>query len=340
MIRYFPYGAWIILSRSSQPSLAPALAVALLSCGSDQTKQWPSLPGEKPEGCERVPAYDIDDITADLAYLASPELGGRLPGSAGDVAARAFVAERFDCLGLMPLSGDDGFDQPFTSWACEETGNVIGMLPGTSSAEELIVISAHIDHLGRDRLGANDNASGVTALLAIAQDLVNRDVQPERTIVFAVFGSEETDFEGSEHFMRHPPADIDPDRIVYNLNMDMVGSYAASNTLYALGTFTDTAGRKAVAARRAAHPDIDVTLGDESDLSDNVSFCSRGIPYVFFWTEDGECYHRRCDTSTRVDYDALTEIAAIVGETSLDLANSDDDLLGAVRPNRDVCYAP
>ena len=327
----------MILSRSFQPSPVPALALALLSCGSSQARQWPSLPGEKPEGCERVPAYDVDDMTADLAWLASPELNGRLPGSAGDIAARAFVAERFDCLGLMPLSGVYGFDQPFTSWACKETGNVIGMIPGAGIAEEFIVISAHIDHLGRDRLGANDNASGVTALLAIAQDLVNRDVQPERTIVFAVFGSEETGFEGSEYFMSHPPADIDPHRIVYNLNMDMVGSYAASNTLYALGTFSGTAGREVVSVNRRAHPDIEVALGDESDLSDNVSFCERGIPYVFFWTEDENCYHRRCDTSTRVDYDALSEIAALVGESSLALADSAADLLGAVRAGRDVC---
>ena len=313
----------------------------LLSCGSNQAKDSSLLPVEKPEGCAWIPAYDVDDMIADLAWLASPELDGRRPGSAGDIAARDFVADRFGCLGLTEVGGIHGFHQAFTSRSGKETGNVIGVIPGTDGGEaESVVISAHIDHLGDGRLGANDNASGVTALLAIAQDLVNRDVQPERTIVFAVFGSEETAFEGSEYFMSHPPASIDADRIVYNLNMDMVGSYTASTTLYALGSFAGTAGREAVSAHLDEYINIDVTLGNESDLSDNVSFCSRGIPYIFFWTEDRACYHRRCDTSDRIDYDALSEIAALIGATGLELADSTDDLLGAVRAGRNVCSAP
>ena len=56
------------------------------------------------------------------------------------------------------------------------------------------------------------------------------------------------------------------------------------------------------------------------------------MPYVFLWTEDGECYHERCDTSSRIDYASLAEIAALAGEVTLDLANSDDDLAGGVLP--------
>ncbi|MEY3212139.1 MAG: hypothetical protein RIT28_2620 [Pseudomonadota bacterium] len=299
-----------------------------------------SLPGPQPTGCDRPNAYDEDAMTADLAYLASPELDGRAPGSAGDELARAFVAERFACLGLLEVGTGDGFQQPFTDDNGEETANVLGMIPGAqpSVMGESVVISAHLDHFGDGWLGANDNASGVAALLAIAQSLVNEGQQPDRTIVFAALGAEESGFEGSERFMRRAPTELDLDQIVYNVNMDMVGSFASSATLYALGTFRGTAGREAVSAFVDEHPTLDVSLGDGSDQSDNYSFCAVGIPYVFFWTEDEPCYHERCDRSERIDYPALTEIAALSGETALELANRDDDLLGAVRAGRNVCF--
>lgn len=313
--------------------LLPAL---LSGCGEGEPKTYPSLPGPKPEGCARSLAYEQADMTADLAYLASPELDGRVPGSAGDSAARAFVAERFACLGLMGVGDLVDFQQPFATASCANTANVLAMIPGTNN-QESIVISAHIDHLGRGRLGANDNASGVTALLAIAQDMVNQGIQPQRNIVFAAFGSEETGFEGSQYFMSHPPAGFDISQIVYNINMDMVGSYSEAGILDALGTFGDNAGADVVTTHMNEHPSIDVSIGYESDLSDNVSFCERGIPYIFFWTEDEKCYHKKCDTSARIDYESLSEIAALIGAISSELANTSADLAGDVQPNQDVC---
>lgn len=325
--------------RAARPSVLGLALISGCSAGKLDTNDS-SLPGPLPEGCVRSDAYDQDAMTEDLAYLASPELDGRAPGSTGDAVARDFVAERFECLGLTRTGTGDGYEQRFTDAEGNETGNVLGMIVGSRSslADEVIVVSAHIDHFGDGWLGANDNASGVTALLAIAASMVNEDAQPERTVVFAAFGAEESGYEGSEHFMEEPPSEIEVDRIVYNVNMDMVGSYLSSSTLYALGTFQGTAGREAVHARSDEHPTIDISLGDGSDLSDNYAFCTRGIPYVFFWTEDTDCYHERCDRSELIDYDALPEIASLSGAVALDLASSDEDLLGGVNPNRDVCY--
>ena len=316
------------------------LAGAAVSTGCSDDTTYPSLPGPRPEGCDRPIAYDEDDLTADLAYLASPELDGRYPGTQGDVEARNFIAERFSCLGLEDVGNLAGYTQSFTNDEDEHTANVLAMIPGAdpSVADESIIITAHIDHLGDGYLGASDNASGLAALLAIAQDMTNRNVRPDRTLVFAAVGSEEPGFEGSEYFVTHPPSGFDPDRIVYNINMDMVGSYDQSGTLYALGTFEGEPGTTAVSSNTSNHPGIDVSLGDYSDQSDNVSFCTRGIPYVFFWTEDEECYHERCDTSSRIDFESLSEIAALTGEVALDLANSTKNLLGNVQHGEDVCY--
>lgn len=278
-------------------------------------------------------------MTADLAYLASPALDGRAPGSPGDVAARSFIAERFACLGLATVGSMVGFEQPFTDQAGNHTANVLGQITGTKPglAAESVLISCHTDHFGGGKLGANDNASGVAALLSIAQDLVNRGIKPDRTLLFAAFGAEETGFEGSEYFMTNPPPAFDTSKLVYNVNMDMVGSYTASKMLHALGSFDGTAGKTAVMAHTSEHPNLTLSFGDESSLSDNATFCSRGVPYLFFWTEDTECYHQTCDTSARVDYASLASIAPLVGAVSLELANSSSDLRKGIVATKDVC---
>lgn len=322
------------------PRSAPIVYIGLLALVGCDREAPRSLPGPEPEGCAAAADYDVEAMTADLAYLASPELDGRAPGSQGDGAARAFVAERFACLGLEPLGDGGGYPQAFSDFDGYETANVLAMIggQGTGVSEESIIVSAHLDHFGGGWLGANDNASGVTALLAIAAALARSGQAPDRTLVFAVFGAEESGFEGAEHFVRNPPRALDIDRVVYNLNMDMVGSYAESGALYALGTFGNTPGRRAVADRARAHPSIEVALGDGSDQSDNAVFCADGVPYIFLWTEDGECYHERCDTSSRIDYASLAEIAALAGEVTLDLANSGDDLAGGVLPGTYNCF--
>jgi hypothetical protein len=283
-------------------------------------------------------AFDESAMRADLEYLASPELDGRVPGTDGDASAIDMVRDRFACLGLTPLSDTAGYEQPFTDAAGRETANVIGYLPGEAGqlAQDVIVVSAHLDHLGGGRLGANDNASGVSALLSIAQGLQSNG-PAARTVVFAAFGSEESGMEGATVFMDDPPGGIASADVVYNVNMDMIGSYASTEVVYALGSFRGTAGRSAVDAHAGAYPELDVGVGEPSDLSDNYAFCSRGVPYLFFWTEDLDCYHERCDTADRVDYGSLVEIARLTGDVANDLANTQNDLRGAVQAGANVC---
>ena len=312
------------------------LLVGLLSaCAGAPTCEDSACPSEP--ACPDA-AYDEAAIRADLGYLASPELGGRVPGTEGDALAAELVRERFACLGLTPLSDAEGYEQPFTDAEGRETANVIGALAGEPGAlaEELVVVSAHLDHLGRGRLGANDNASGVSALLSIAQDLAAAG-PPARTVVFAAFGSEESGMEGAMAFMDDLPGDLAGGTVVYNVNMDMVGSYSSTEIVYALGSFRGTAGRAALDAHVSDYPELDVGLGEPSDQSDNYEFCSRGVPYLFFWTEDLDCYHETCDTADRVDYANLVEIARLTGAVTGELANATDDLRGAVQADTDVC---
>lgn len=300
-----------------------AFSLLLVSCASA-----PACP----EG-----AFDEASMRADVAYLASTDLDGRLPGTGGDGAARAVLAERFVCLGLTP-GGDDGYEKPFTDAEGRETASVFGILEGEDSAfgADVVVLSAHLDHLGGGKLGANDNASGLSGLMNIAEALVDGE-PPARTVVFAAFGSEESGYEGAADFLDAPPESVDPADVVYNVNLDMIGSYSSTDTVWALGTMAGTPGRTAVDALAADYPELDIGVDEPSDLSDNYEFCTRGVPYVFFWTEDLDCYHETCDTADRVDYANLVEVARLAGDVVAELASTEADLRAGVQVGADVC---
>jgi hypothetical protein len=161
--------------------------------------------------------FDEAQLRDRIAHLASTELDGRAPGTAGDLVARTLISDRFRCLGLSPAGDHGSFEQSF-----DDTANVVGTIAGTGP--DVIVVGAHHDHLGKRHLGANDNASGVVALLAIAQALQQAKLAPARTIVFVAFGDEEDGMVGSSYFVAHPPIALD--HVVYEINLDMVGSYA------------------------------------------------------------------------------------------------------------------
>lgn len=101
---------------------------------------------------------------------------------------------------------------------------------------------------------------------------------PARTVVFAALGSEELGMEGAYALMDDPPAGFDPSQVVYNLNMDMIGTYDQTEVVWALGAFRGTEGAAAVQAEMQAFPDLDVALNEPSDLSDNAAFCEPGSP--------------------------------------------------------------
>ena len=286
--------------------------------------------------CASVP-YDQESMRADVEWLAAPELDGRVPGTAGDAEARRMVSSRFECFGLSTIDGGSSYEQPFTDASDRSTANVVGVVEGADDtlAQDIVLVSAHLDHLGDGKLGANDNASGVTGLLAIAQDLADQDA-PARTVVFAAFGSEESGYEGSDYFYWEG-AGFDSTDIVYSINLDMIGSYDSEGIVYALGTMPETPARPLLESAMADFPDLEVGLGEAAGESDHETFCRQGVPYVFFWTEDPACYHRRCDTADVIDYDNLVEIAALAGTLTASLANTAVDLRASVSVGTDVC---
>jgi hypothetical protein len=279
-------------------------------------------PPPTPPSCVDGAPYSVDELRARVALLASPKLDGRAPGTDGDRAARAHIVERFRCLGLTAGGADGSYEQPF-----DDTANVIGLVPGSDSkvGAEIILVGAHHDHLGGGMLGANDNASGVAALLAVAQ-AVRRHGAPRRTIAFVTYGAEERGLVGSLHLVAHPPAALPLDRIVQVINLDMVGSHSSANAVLAFGTFPKLPARAILAELGRRYPKLNVGLGGHSVRGDHLGFCRKGIPYVFFWTPDRRCYHQRCDTADRLDYPRMADITQLAGGLVQRLADTDVDL--------------
>ena len=262
--------------------------------------------------CSDGRPFDTKALRDDIAYLASPDLDGRAPGSDGDRAARAYIAARFACLGLSTTEQKVG-----------DSTNLIALVPG-ENPEQIVVIGAHHDHLGKRHLGANDNASGVVALLAIAKAVAQRDAKPQRSIAFVAFADEERGEVGSEYFVAHPPDEIPLAHVVEYINLDMVGSYSSRGWVAAMGAFKKLPARTIIDA--IAHPKLDVAVGGRAERSDHEAFCKAGIPYVFFWTPDDRCYHATCDTVERIDFPHMAQIAALASDLAQRLADTRLDL--------------
>lgn len=314
------------------------LLVAVAACAPAHSDERAPTPvarpvtpvAEAPKRCiDDAKPFDPAVMRGRLEVLASKEWDGRAPGTAGDKAARALIAERFRCLGLAPAGDDDTYEQAFETRAGVATANVIGMIEGSSKPKEIVVVGAHHDHLGGGHLGANDNASGVVGLLAIAQSVAQRETKPARTIVFVTFGAEEAGLLGSLHFTASPPKRVPLDQVVQYINLDMIGSHKSTNAVAAFGAFRKQPSKKLLEQLDDKFPKVNLGIGGHSVRGDHINFCAKKIPYIFFWTHDRRCYHETCDTADKIDYPRMADIAQIANGLVVGLADTETDLVAS-----------
>lgn len=287
-----------------------------------------------PGGARGATNVDVGQLVEDVRRLSAPDMEGRRTGTEGNARARAYVVQRLRDEGVAPLGG--GYEHPFefshTSvkaiWRRDRPvrmdmrgTNVLALIPGSAPGPALVV-SAHYDHLGirGDALypGADDNASGVAALLAVAHALRGRP--PRHPMVLAVFDAEELGLRGSRAFVAAPPADAPP--IGMDLNLDML-SRSDRADLTVSGVGPEPWLRAAVEAEAARSP-IHVHLGhdrpwyragmveDWTDGSDHGAFAGAGIPWLYLGVEDHPDYHAPTDTFERIDRTFYADVASFV----------------------------
>lgn len=207
-----------------------------------------------------------------------------------------------------------------------EVPNVVAILPGGDSAlsREYIVFSAHIDHVGIGRPdesgdsiynGADDDASGVSAVLEIAEAFAALAQRPARSIMFVLVSGEEKGLLGSAYFVEEPPVPVA--QMVANINIDMIGRNAP-DTVVAIGQDFSSLG-PAIQRIAGAHPGLGLTvapdLWPEEQLffrSDHFSFAVREVPAIFFTTGLHDDYHQPSDEPETIDNDKVTRIARLL----------------------------
>ncbi|MEW9797049.1 M28 family peptidase [Alteromonas sp. CYL-A6] len=255
---------------------------------------------------------------ADLAALSATTLAGRETGTAGSIRAAAIIAERFGALGLAMLGND--YRQPFVyqSKGNQHAGvNVAGMIKGVSQPARVIVISAHYDHLGiqggRIYPGADDNASGVAALLLLAEYF--SQYPPAHTLMFVAFDAEEPGLHGSAAWLAARQTKGYDIRL--NINLDMLANGGRRNALFVFfsdeAEFLKPAVRDSIAKRdlpnlltrigRGRYPrDVRGAQGriNWRQASDHASFMAQNIAAVFIGSHTHQHYHQPSDTFENV----------------------------------------
>ena len=282
--------------------------------------------------------FDAESVWNDFQRLASPDLEGRKTGSEGNRTARQLITERFAEGGLVALGERYHIPFRFTRQGVEQEGvNVVGLCRGTKSTDaRTIVVSAHYDHVGirngETYVGADDNASGTTALIAIAG--LCKKAPWQHDVVFAAFDAEEQGLQGARAFVAAPP--IPKERIALNINMDMV-SRSATREIYiagtgyypALRTALEEVAKRSDATVRFGHDGSDGKKGrdDWTMQSDHGAFHAAKIPFLYFGVEDHPDYHKPTDTIDKVNAAFFFHVVATV----LDALNTLDRALPAAR---------
>jgi Zn-dependent M28 family amino/carboxypeptidase len=283
-----------------------------------------------------------------MAFLADDALHGRGSATRDEHIAALFAAEQFQSLGLTP-GGDNGtylqkaaLPSPlppgvqqrlsqFENTPRTETWNALAILRGTGPADEVVLLTAHLDHLGigpanaaGDTIynGADDDASGTTAVLALAHAFATGP-RPRRTIIFALFGSEELGGFGNAAFLAHPPVPISS--IVANLEFEMIGRpdpAVPTHTLWLTGFNRSTLG--AELAKHGAHLVAD-PHPDQSFFrrSDNYALAHEGvIAHTVSSYGLHKDYHQPSDELSTIDFKHLDEAIANMIQPVLWLANT------------------
>lgn len=276
-------------------------------------------------------------VHADLDFLASDELHGRGSGTRDEHLAALYAASLFQSFGLEAAGENGGYIQRaplpnplpqrladylkkhgFDQNQRSDTWNALALLRGTETTKEVILLTAHLDHLGlgnaakddpkKDIIynGADDDASGTTAVIELARAL-SKGPRPRRSILFVLFGSEELGGYGNQYFLAHPPVPLT--EIVANLEFEMIGRpdpALKAKTLWLTGyersNLGPTLAQHGAAISADPHPDEHFF-----QRSDNYALAKKGIvaqTVSSFGLHND--YHQPSDEVSKIDFDFLT----------------------------------
>ena len=317
------------------------------------------------------------DLKKHLIVLASDSLEGRETGKRGQKMAAHYIREFFKNIGIPPYKWKKYY-QKFKVKSerhlckCEDCDvgiikkifgrksiirgeNVLGYIEGTDLKDELLIITAHYDHLGKhDSLifnGADDDASGTAGVLEIAEAFMLAKKEgkgPRRSVLIMPVSGEEKGLLGSKYYTENPIYPLE--NTVANLNIDMIGRiddwHKNANYVYLIGSdrlsqelhdISEEVNEKYIGL------ELDYTYNDENDpnryyyRSDHYNFAKNNIPVIFYFNGIHEDYHKTTDTIEKIDFKKIETITRLIFLTAWEVANKDERVkLNEIRLNENT----
>ncbi|WP_312089539.1 M28 family metallopeptidase [Chryseobacterium sp.] len=329
----------------------PLLAISLLSsCVTTQVNNEVNKEKQNPKEIGFLSAFKeikLEDLKQNLTVIASDEMEGRDTGSRGQKKAGEYMIRFYKNLGIsFPKSLGSYYQKVPASYMQQKGGsnlpdseNILAFIEGSEKPEEIIVISAHYDHVGIQNNvvynGADDDGSGTVAVMQIAkafQTAKKAGNDPKRSILFLHVTGEEHGLFGSEYYSDHPVFPLG--NTVADLNIDMIGrddpENRGKNYVYVIGSEMLSSQLKTIieeANSKINNLELNYKYDDPNDpeklyyRSDHYNFAKHNIPVAFFFDGIHEDYHKPTDDVEKIDFSLLQKRAQLIFATAWELAN-------------------
>jgi Zn-dependent M28 family amino/carboxypeptidase len=321
------------------------LLLTFISCGSSH-----KLKNDSKKVIHFSTIIKEGELKVNLYELASDKYEGRETGEKGLELSATYLHNYYKNLGIQGGMPDASYFQNFKVWSRRDKDslngkNVLAFIKGKSKPNEIIVISAHYDHLGMKNnetyFGADDDGSGTVAVMQIAKAFKvakDKGYAPERSILFLHFAGEEKGLLGSNYYTNNPVYPLK--QTVTDLNIDMIGRVDEDhedepNYLYLIGADRISQELHNISARinkEYIQLNLDYKYNEESDpnrfyyRSDHYNFAKHGIPVIFYFNGTHKDYHKPTDTPDKINYQLLTKRTKLIFITAWKIINNDKRL--------------
>ena len=294
-----------------------------------------------------------EDLKKNLYVIASDEMEGRNTGSAGQKKAGEYIIKQYKDMGVphpTPMSSyyqkvPANFLNAKRAKGLPDSENILAFIKGSEKPDEIIVISAHYDHVGTQKgvvyNGADDDGSGTVALIEIAeafQYAKKAGHGPKRSVLLLHVTGEEHGLLGSDYYSENPVFPLV--NTVANLNIDMIGRCDPGNCgkdyVYVIGSEMLSSELKKInetANKSTTNLELNYKYDDPNDKdrlyyrSDHYNFAKNGVPVIFYFDGIHEDYHKPTDDADKIDYVALQKRAQLVFATAWEIANRKERIL-------------
>lgn len=320
--------------------------VILIGCAT--TKKISTLNLEK-----YIHSINSEELKEHLYIVASDENEGRDTGSKGQKSAGKYLISQYEKNGIsFPKIAESWYQKVPSEFMARgfapklpDSENIWAFIEGTDKKDEIIVVSAHYDHVGMKNgeifNGADDDGSGTVALLEIAQafKLAEKDgFKPRRSILFLHVTGEEHGLHGSRFYSENPLFPLN--KTVADINIDMIGRRDVlhpntNNYIYVIGSDRLSSELHEINEEmnnKYTKMQLDYKYNDRNDperiyyRSDHYNFAKHGIPSIFFFNGIHADYHMPTDTSDKIEYDALAKRAQLAFALAWELANREEKI--------------